>query len=124
MPKTKKINKKKTSNVIPIKKDVVDAENNDQLLSIEDQERERTNKFARKICDEIDEFVKECKMNSDMTYYHFLFHLKQRTILNVSYPLFQQANKASTNEVVENMSNYLNENAPELKLVPNNNTIQ
>ena len=124
MPKTKKINKKKTSNVIPIKKDVVDVENNDQLLSIEDQERERTNKFARKICDEIDEFVKECKMNSDMTYYHFLFHLKQRTILNVSYPLFQQANKASTNEVVENMSNYLNDNAPELKLVPNNNTIQ
>ena len=124
MPKTKKINKKKTSNVIPIKKDVVDAENNDQLLSVEDQERERTNKFARKICDEIDEFVKECKMSSDMTYYHFLFHLKQRTILNVSYPLFQQANKASTNEVVENMSNYLNDNAPELKLVPNNNTIQ
>ena len=124
MPKTKKINKKKTSNVIPIKKDVVDAENSDQLLSIEDQERERTNKFARKICDEIDEFVKECKMSSDMTYYHFLFHLKQRTILNVSYPLFQQANKASTNEVVENMSNYLNDNAPELKLVPNNNTIQ
>ena len=124
MPKTKKINKKKTSNVIPIKNDVLDAENNDQLISIEDQERERTNKFARKICDEIDEFVKECKMNSDMTYYHFLFHLKQRTILNVSYPLFQQANKASTNEVVENMSNYLNDNAPELKLVPNNNTIQ
>ena len=124
MPKVKKNNKKKTSNVIPIKKDVIDAENNDQLLSIEDQERERTNKFARKICDEIDEFVKECKMNSDMTYYHFLFHLKQRTILNISYPLFQHANKASTNEVVENMSNYLNDNAPELKLVPNNNTIQ
>ena len=124
MPKVKKINKKKTSNVIPIKKDAINVENNDQLLSVEDQERERTNKFARKICDEIDEFVKECKMNSDMTYYHFLFHLKQRTILNVSYPLFQQANKASTNEVVENMSNYLNDNAPELKLVPNNNTIQ
>ena len=53
MPKTKKINKKKTSNVIPIKNDVLDAENNDQLISIEDQERERTNKFARKICDEI-----------------------------------------------------------------------
>ena len=124
MPKVKKINKKKTSNVIPIKKDAINIENNDQLLSVEDQERERTNKFARKICDEIDEFVKECRMNSDMTYYHFLFHLKQRTILNVSYPLFQQANKASTNEVVENMSNYLNDNAPELKLVPNNNTIQ
>ena len=124
MPKVKKINKKKTSNVIPIKKDVIEVQNNDQLLSIEDQERERTNKFARKICDEIDEYVKECKMSGDMTYYHFLFHLKQRTILNVSYPLFQQANKASTNEVVENMSNYLNDNAPELKLVPNNNTIQ
>ena len=125
MPKVKKINKKKTSNVVPIKKDVIGAENHDQLLSIEDQERERTNKFARKICDEIDEYVKECKMSGDMTYYHFLFHLKQRTILNVSYPLFTQANTASTNEVVENMSNYLNDNAPELKLVPNNNkTIQ
>ena len=110
--------------MVPIKKNVIDGENNDQSLSVEDQERERTNKFARKICDEIDEYVKECKMNSDMTYYHFLFHIKQRTILNVSYPLFQQANKASTNEVVENMSNYLNDNAPELKLVPNNNTIQ
>ena len=124
MPKIKKNSKKKSSNVIPINKNIVEAENATQLLSIEDQEREKTNKFARKICDEIDEFVKECKMNSDMTYYHFLFHLKQRTILNVSYPLFQQANKASTNEVVENMSNYLNDNAPELKLVPNNNTIQ
>tara|TARA_B100001057_G_scaffold345095_1_gene346154 strand:+ start:1253 stop:1627 length:375 start_codon:yes stop_codon:yes gene_type:complete len=124
MPKAKKIGKKKTSNVVPIKKNVIDGENNDQSLSVEDQERERTNKFARKICDEIDEYVKECKMNSDMTYYHFLFHIKQRTILNVSYPLFQQANKASTNEVVENMSNYLNDNAPELKLLPNNNTIQ
>ena len=124
MPKTKKINKKKTSNVIPIKKDVIEVENNGQLLSVEDQERERTNKFARKICDEIDEFVKECKMSSDMTYYHFLFHLKQRTIMNVSYALFKYANKNSTDEVVENMSNYLNDNAPELKLVPNNNTIQ
>ena len=124
MPKVKKINKKKTSNVIPIKKDVIEVQNNDQLLSIEDQERERTNKFARKICDEIDEYVKECKMSGDMTYYHFLFHLKQRTILNVSYNLFKYADKASTDEVVENMSNYLNDNAPELKLVPNNNTIQ
>ena len=124
MPKVKKGNKKKTSNVIPIKKDVFEAENNDQLLSVEDQERERTNKFARKICDEIDEFVKECKMSSDMTYYHFLFHLKQRTIMNVSYALFKYANKNSTDEVVENMSNYLNDNAPELKMVTNNNTIQ
>ena len=61
MPKVKKGNKKKTSNVIPIKKDVFEAENNDQLLSVEDSERERTNKFARKICDEIDEYVKGLK---------------------------------------------------------------
>ena len=124
MPKVKKINKKKTSNVIPIKKDVIEVQNNDQLLSIEDQERERTNKFARKICDEIDEYVRECKMSGDMTYYHFLFHLKSRTIMNVSYNLFKYADKASTDEVVENMSNHLNDNAPELKLVPDNNTIQ
>ena len=71
MPKTKKINKKKASNVIPIKQDVI--ENEDPLLSIEEKERERTNKFARKLCDEIDEFVKECQMNSDYTYYHFLY---------------------------------------------------
>jgi hypothetical protein len=124
MPKVKKINKRKTSNVIPIKKDVIEVQNNDQLLSIEDQERERTNKFARKICDEIDEYVKECKMSGDMTYYHFLFHLKSRTIMNISYNLFKYADKASTDEVVENMSIHLNDNAPELKLVPNNSTIQ
>ena len=125
MPKVKKGNKKKTSNVIPIKKDVFEAENNNHL-SVEDQERERTNKFARKICDEIYEYVRECRMNSDMTYYHFLFHLKQRTIMNVSYTLFKYADKNSANEVTENLSNHLNEDSPELKLVTNNNnnTIQ
>ena len=124
MPKVKKTNKKKSSNVIPIKRDMVEAENATQILSIEEQERERTNKFARKICDEIDEFVKECKMNSDFTYYHFLYHIKQRTILNVSYALFKHVNEASTDEVTKNMSEYLNENAPELKLDAANNTIQ
>lgn len=124
MPKIKKNGKKKSSNVIPIKRDIVEAENATQILSIEEQERERTNKFARKICDEIDEFVKECKMNSDFTYYHFLYHIKQRAILNVSYVLFKQVNEASTDEVTKNMSEYLNENAPELKLDSANNTIQ
>ena len=124
MPKGKKINKKKTSNVIPIKKDVIPEQNNDLLLSVEDQERERTNKFARKICDEIDDYVKECKMSGDMTYYHFLFHLKQRVIMNVSYALFKYADKSSTNEVTENLSKFLNEDSPELKLETNNNTIQ
>ena len=124
MPKIKKNVKKKSSNVIPIKRDIVEAENATQILSIEEQERERTNKFARKICDEIDEFVKECKMNSDFTYYHFLYHIKQRTILNVSYALFKHVNEASTDEVTKNMSEYLNENARELKLDAANNTIQ
>ena len=124
MPKIKKNIKKKSSNVIPIKKDIVEAENTTRLLSIEDQEREKTNKFARKICDEIDEFVKECRMNTDFTYYHFLYHIKQRAILNVSYNLFKHVNEASTDEVTKNMSEYLNENAPELKLDAANNTIQ
>ena len=124
MPKIKKKSKKKSSNVIPINKNIVEAENATQLLSIEDQEREKTNKFARKICDEIDEFVKECRMNTDFTYYHFLYHIKQRAILNVSYNLFKHVNEASTDEVTKNMSEYLNENAPELKLDAANNTIQ
>jgi hypothetical protein len=124
MPKIKKNSKKKSSNVIPINKNIVEAENATQLLSIEDQEREKTNKFARKICDEIDEFVKECRMNTDFTYYHFLYHIKQRAILNVSYALFKHVNEASTDEVTKNMSEYLNENAPELKLDAANNTIQ
>ena len=124
MPKIKKNSKKKSSNVIPINKNIVEVENATQLLSIEDQERERTNKFARKICDEIDEFVKECRMNTDFTYYHFLYHIKQRAILNVSYALFKHVNEASTDEVTKNMSEYLNENAPELKLDAANNTIQ
>ena len=124
MPKFKKTSKKKSSNVIPLKKGLVQTESTELTLSIEDQERERTNKFARKLCDEIDEFVKECKMNSDFTYYHFLYHIKQRTIMNVSYTLFKNADKASTNEVTENLSNYLKENAVELKLDTSNTTIQ
>ena len=125
MPKKiKKNSKKQSSNVIPIKRNMVEAENATQLLSIEDQERERTNIFAKKICDEIDEFVKECRMNTDFTYYHFLYHIKQRAILNVSYNLFKHVNEASTDEVTKNMSEYLNENAPELKLDAANNTIQ
>ena len=125
MPKKiKKNSKKKSSNVIPIKRNMVEAENATQLLSIEDQERERTNIFAKKICDDIDEFVKECRMNTDFTYYHFLYHIKQRAILNVSYALFKHVNEASTDEVTKNMSEYLNENAPELKLDAANNTIQ
>ena len=124
MPKIKKNGKKKSSNVIPIKRDIIEAENATQILSIEEQERERTNKFARKISDEIDEFVKECKMNSDFTYYHFLYHIKQRAILNVSYNLFKHVNEASTDEVTKNMSEYLNESAPELNLDTANNTIQ
>ena len=123
MPKTKKMTKKKVSNVIPIKQDAVENKE-DQLLSIEEQERARTNEFAKKLCDEIDDFVKECKMNTDFTYYHFLYHIKQRTILNISYGLFKHVNNASTDEVVESMSEYLNENAPELKLDKTNNTIQ
>ena len=79
------------------------------MLTIEEQERERTNKFARKLCDEIDQYV-ECKMDTDMTYYHFIFHLKQRTIHRVSYNLFKFADKSSTDEVTENMAKYLNEN--------------
>ena len=63
-------------------------------------------------------------MGGDMTYYHFLFHLKQRTIMNVSYALFKYADKSSTNEVTENLSKFLNEDSPELKLETNNNTIQ
>ncbi len=124
MPKVKKTNKKRSSNVILLKKDLVQSESTEHLLSIEEQERERTNKFARKICDEIDNYVKECKMDTDMTYYHFLFHLKQRLIHRVSYNLFKFADKSSTDEVTENMAKYLNENSPELKLDSINNTIQ
>lgn len=124
MPKEKKTNKKKLSNVVPLRKKLVQPEHTEDLLSIEEQERERTNKFARKICDEIDNYVKECKMDTDMTYYHFLFHLKQRLIHKVSYNLFKFADKSSTDEVTENIAKYLNENSPELKLDSINNTIQ
>ena len=124
MPKVKKTNKKKSSNVIPLKRDLVQSENTENLLTIEEQERERTNKFARKLCDEIDQYVTECKMDTDLTYFHFLFHLKQRIIHRVSYNLFKHADKSSTDEVTENMAKYLNENSPELKLDASNNTIQ
>ena len=124
MPKEKKINKKKLSNVVPLRKKLIQSDSSENILSVEEQERERTNKFARKICDEIDNYVRETKMDTDMTYYHFLFHLKQRLIHRVSYNLFKFADKSSTDEVIENMAKYLNENSPELKLDITNNTIQ
>ena len=42
----------------------------------------------------------------------------------VSYNLFKFADKSSTDEVIENLAKYLNENSPELKLDSINNTIQ
>ena len=76
------------------------------------------------ICDEIDRFVIESKLSADYAYYHFLFHLKQRTILNVSYGLYKSANDASSNEVVKNLAEYQKENFPELKSDAENHTIQ
>ena len=127
MPKIKKSGKqrnKKTSNVIPLRKDLKAIEIDEPILSVEEQERKRTNEFARKICDEIDAFVAETKLSADYAYYHFLFHLKQRTIGNVSYLLFKQANDGSTNEVIDNMVEYHKENYPELKTDAENHTIQ
>ena len=126
MPKIKKIRKKKSkklSNVVPLRKDLKLIEKDEPILSIEEQEREKTNAFARKICDEIDNFIKETKLTADYAYYHFLFHLKQRTIFNVSYALFKEANDASTNEITRNLANYLKEKCPELKTDTDNHTI-
>ena len=126
MPKIKKIRKKKSkklSNVVPLRKDLKLVEKDEPILSVEEQEREKTNAFARKICDEIDNFIKETKLTADYAYYHFLFHLKQRTIFNVSYPLFKEANDASTNEITRNLANYLKEKCPELKTDTDNHTI-
>ena len=130
MPKVKKSPKsknKKHSNVVPIRKDLKTLENEEKILSteeVEEQERKRTNAFARKICDEIDRFVIESKLSADYAYYHFLFHLKQRTILSVSYGLYKSANDASSNEVVKNLAEYQKENFPELKSDAENHTIQ
>ena len=130
MPKVKKSPKsknKKHSNVVPIRKDLKSLKNDEKILSIEEveeQERKRTNAFARKICEEIDRFVIEAKLSADYAYYHFLFHLKQRTILNVSYGLYKSANDASSNEVVKNLAEYQKENFPELKSDAENHTIQ
>jgi len=127
MPKIKKIDKqknKKASNVVPLRRDVKHFEAEEPVLSVEEQERKRTNEFARKICDEIDAFVVESKISADYAYYHFLFHIKQRAILNVSYGLFKEANDASSKEVLKNLNEYYEENCPELKSNTKNHTIQ
>ena len=82
MPKAKRLNKKKTSNVIPIKKDVLEKE--DQLMSIEEQERERTNKFARKICDEIDDYEKILDQALNDLADHLEKHISWKSILDLS----------------------------------------
>ena len=77
MPKIKKIRKKKSkklSNVVPLRKDLKLIEKDEPVLSVEEQEREKTNAFASKSSDEIDNFIKETKLTPDYAYYHFLFH--------------------------------------------------
>ena len=52
MPKIKKIRKKKgkkLSNVVPLRKDLKLVEKDEPILSVEEQERDKTNAFARKI---------------------------------------------------------------------------
>ena len=83
MPKIKKIGKqknKKASNVVPLRRGVKPIEAAEPVLSVEEQERKRTNEFARKICNEIDEFVVETKLSADFAYYHFLFHVLLRFV--------------------------------------------
>ena len=118
--KRNKAKDKIKSNIIPLKSKVQNVNKN---FNNEENFRKEINLLAKDISNEIKSMVKNSNLHADFAYYHFLFHLKQEAIMNISYPLFKTVDKATTNEVTENLAEYLNDNSPELKLNDINKTL-
>ena len=118
--KRNKAKDKIKSNIIPLKSKVQNVSKN---FNNEENFCKEINLLAKDISNEIKSMVKNSNLDADFAYYHFLFHLKQEAIMNISYPLFKTVDKATTNEVTKNLAEYLNDNSPELKLNDINKTL-
>jgi len=91
-------------------------------VDFEEIERKKINQYARDLCKDLDEYLKEFRMSPGYFYYHILFHIKQAAIFNCNYGEYKHANDHSTDEIARNYSEMLVETFPELGLKKNKET--
>jgi len=116
--KNGKRNKKNVkNNVIPFKKNKLEVIKNHTLMSKEEAETTRVNDYAKEVCKNVDNFASTAGIDVEKFYYNFLFYLKQRVIMKLSYPAFKYLDQGSTEEIVKNHAEFIRENYPELNLV-------
>ena len=120
MSKVKKGNKGSKNvkkNVIPFKHKKLEVIKNDTPISKEEAETTRVNDYAKEVCKNLDDFASTVRIDIEKFYYNFLFYLKQRVIMKLSYPAFKYLDKGSTDEIVRNHAEFIKENYPEINLV-------
>ena len=116
--KNGKRNKKNIkNNVIPFKKNKLEVIKNHTPMSKEEAETTRVNDYAKEVCKNVDNFASTAGIDVEKFYYNFLFYLKQRVIMKLSYPAFKYLDQGSTEEIVKNHAEFIRENYPELNLV-------
>ena len=120
MSKVKKVKKgikNVKKNVIPFKHKKLEVIKNDTPISKEEAETIRVNDYAKEVCKNLDDFASTVRIDIEKFYYNFLFYLKQRVIMKLSYPAFKYLDKGSTDEIVRNHAEFIKENYPEINLV-------
>ena len=109
--KNGKRNKKNVkNNVIPFKKNKLEVIKNDTPMSKEEAETTRVNDYAKEVCKNVDNFASTAGIDVERFYYNFLFYLKQRVIMKLSYPAFKYLDQGSTEEIVKNHAEFIREN--------------
>ena len=111
MPKVKK-NKSK-NNVVPFNKPKIDKEA-EEKLELRQSEKDRLNTVLKKKCDEVLEILDTSQIDKQWGVYAFLFHEKQLGVFNLHISDYDLANKASSDEIIRNQREYLQESFPQL----------
>ena len=114
--KSKKGSKNVKNNVVPFKHKKLEVIKNETPMSKEEVETIRVNDYAKEVCKNLDDFSSSASIDIEKFYYNFLFYLKQRVVMKLSFPAFKYLDQGSTDEIIKNHSEFLRENYKELKL--------
>ena len=114
--KKAKKGKKKSNNVVPLKRDLQKESNTSNHVNFQEIEKDKINQYGRDLAKEIEEYSKQFRMSSGLFYYHLLFHIKQAAAFSCYYGEYKHANNHSTEEVARNQGEMLAETCPELGL--------
>ena len=115
--KSKKESKNVKNNVVPFKHKKLEVIKNETPMSKEEAETVRVNNYAKEVCSNLDDFASTAGIDIEKFYYNFLFYLKQRVVMKLSYPAFKYLDKGSSEEITKNHAEFLEENYPELSLM-------